>query len=102
MLEVQYRCVDMETWRSGAVLQACRRGGMEIELWRRAAGAQTWKHRGTELWSSRGQLLACRRRCVEVWSTGGVLQVRGAQTWRPRSLESRGGVATWKHGVLGL
>ena len=81
----------MELGSSGGVLQACRNGALEarckhvdveveiyrvLELWRYAAGAQTWRQ--------------------EFGSSGGALQVsrRGALAARGR----RAGVETWRSG----
>src|SRR6266480_6055470 len=78
-----------ELWTSGGAMQACRRGGMEgMELWRRAAGVQTWTYGGMERWR--------RAAGVAIWWCGGSYvwgRVVGVATWRRRSME------VWRRGT---
>src|SRR6266480_999471 len=69
----------VEVWSSYGMLRARGRGGVYLkrsgageafcgpgdvaskEIWRCAAGVQTWRYRGMKPWSSGGRLQSCRR-----------------------------------------
>ena len=61
-------CSDVEAWRYGGALQACRRGCME--LWKRAIGVVTWRRGGSEeAWGSGAPEARCSRADVEVFAS---------------------------------
>jgi len=111
--ELWRRCVGrrggIEIGSSRGALQMCERYGI-LELWRCAAGVQTWRQDFRELWrravgrrggmeigSSRGGLQVCERYGVlELWRCAA-----GVQTWRygARELWRRtAGVGTSRYG----
>ena len=73
----------MELWSYGGVLQAQRRGDMEvwrIELWRHTVSVATGSYSGLELWSSGARaagVATWRRRGMDRWS-----RAASVATWR--------------------
>ena len=71
------RCGGVEVWRPGGVLQACRRG--DVEVCRSGAREACCMCRDVEEAQRFGAVeMRCRRvdvEIVEVWSFGGILRV---------------------------